>query len=144
MKKSFLIDTLAVMTLAAVLAALCGVPVLITVPGYASSTGGFTAFALLTAFWGTFLSIGICMSVLLLFKHHWNVTERIRVALAKNVRCLPHSGAGYILASVTLYSGRRPRSRRAAAAPSVCARRLDRDCILFSDQQLHRTQDSVC
>lgn len=118
-------------------------PVLITVTGYGSSTGGFTALALLTAFWGAFLSIGICMSVLLLFMHRWNVTGRIRAALAKNVRYLPHSGAGYTLASVTLYSGRRPCSGLPPLLQFVLVGVIA-TAFSFPDQQLHRTQDSVC
>ena len=65
--------------------ALCSVPVFIAVFGSSEVSGGFTAFALLSAFWEAFLSIGICTCLLLVFKHRWNVTGRVKAALAKNV-----------------------------------------------------------
>jgi hypothetical protein len=64
---------------------LCGLPVLIAVIGFAPLAGGFTAPALLSAFWEAFLSIGICTSMLLIFKRRWNTTGRIKAVLAKNV-----------------------------------------------------------
>jgi glucan biosynthesis protein C len=64
---------------------LCGIPVFIATLDYGSLGGGFTAPALLYAFWEAFLSIGICTCMLIVFKHRWNTTGRIKAALAKNV-----------------------------------------------------------
>ena len=65
--------------------ALCGVPIIIAVFGYGSLGGGFTATALLSAFWEAFLGIGICTCLLMAFQHRWNTAGRIKAALAKNV-----------------------------------------------------------
>jgi len=65
--------------------ALCGVPVFIAVFGSSEVSGGFSTFALLSAFWEAFLSVGICTCMLLVFKLRWNVTGRVKAALAKNV-----------------------------------------------------------
>jgi peptidoglycan/LPS O-acetylase OafA/YrhL len=65
--------------------ALCGIPVGIAALGVAPFGGGFTALTLLSSFWEAFLSIGICTCMLIVFKHRWNVTGRIKTTLAKNV-----------------------------------------------------------
>ena len=64
---------------------ICGIPVFIAVIGIAPVGGGFTLIALLYAFWEAFLGIGICACLLIVFKHRWNATGRIKAALAKNV-----------------------------------------------------------
>lgn len=64
---------------------LCGIPVFIAAIGIVPVGGGFTLAALLYAFWEAFLGIGICTCLLIVFKHGWNTTERIKAALAKNV-----------------------------------------------------------
>jgi len=64
---------------------LCCVPVFVVVIGVTSVGGGFTLAALLYAFWEAFLGIGICTCLLIVFKHRWNSTGRIKGALAKNV-----------------------------------------------------------
>ena len=63
---------------------LCGIPVFIAVIGVEPLGGGFTLPALY-AFWEAFLGIGICTCMLVVFKHRWNTTGRIKTALAKNV-----------------------------------------------------------
>jgi peptidoglycan/LPS O-acetylase OafA/YrhL len=65
--------------------ALCGIPLFIAAFGIASLGGGFTLPALLYAFWEAFLGIGIGTCLLIVFKHRWNTTGRIKAALAKNV-----------------------------------------------------------
>jgi peptidoglycan/LPS O-acetylase OafA/YrhL len=57
---------------------LCVIPVLI-----ASPPPKFDS--LLYAFWEAFLGIGICVTLLIVCKHRWNTTGRIKAALAKNV-----------------------------------------------------------
>ncbi|MGA3199540.1 MAG: acyltransferase family protein [Halobacteriota archaeon] len=64
---------------------LCCIPVFIVVIGVTSVGGGFTLAALLYAFWEAFLGIGICTCLLIVFKHRWNTTGRIKAALARNV-----------------------------------------------------------
>jgi peptidoglycan/LPS O-acetylase OafA/YrhL len=64
---------------------ICGIPVVIAVIGVAPVGGGFTLAALLYAFWEAFLGIGICTCLLIVFRHRWNTTGRIKAALAKNV-----------------------------------------------------------
>lgn len=58
----------------------CGIPVFIALIGIESLRGGITLAALLYAFWEAFLSIGICTCLLLVFKHRWNTTGRIKGA----------------------------------------------------------------
>jgi glucan biosynthesis protein C len=64
---------------------LCGIPVFFAVFGVAPLGGGFTLGSLVASFWEAFVSIGICTCMLIVFKHRWNVTGRIKATLAKNV-----------------------------------------------------------
>jgi peptidoglycan/LPS O-acetylase OafA/YrhL len=55
---------------------LCGIPVLIAFPKLPS---------LLYCLWEAWLGIGICVTLLIVCKHRWNTTGRIKAVLAKNV-----------------------------------------------------------
>jgi glucan biosynthesis protein C len=56
---------------------LCGMLVL--------NTPHFPVPPLLYSLWEAFLGIGICVTLLIVCKHRWNTTGRIKAALAKNV-----------------------------------------------------------
>jgi peptidoglycan/LPS O-acetylase OafA/YrhL len=56
---------------------LCGIPVLIAPL--------FPVPSLLYSLWEAFLGIGICVTLLIVCKHRWNTTGRIKAVLAKNV-----------------------------------------------------------
>jgi hypothetical protein len=53
--------------------------------GVAPLGSGFTLGSLVASFWDSFISIVFCTCMLIVFKHRWNVTGRIKTTLAKNV-----------------------------------------------------------
>jgi hypothetical protein len=123
---------------------ICGIPLFVAAFGIASLGGGFTLVALLYSFWEAFLGIGICVCTRLVFKHRWNTRGGSKRPLPET--CTPSTS--FNSRSYSSFSGGSFKgvssSRRAAAAPAVCPRWGARHRVLFLDQQLHRSQASVC